>query len=352
MDKVFLEIAGRKIQNFKSYTIDADMFIPDDAFSIELARPEISIPAGKQCKLWVNDKLELTGIIDKVVPSYDKSGRKLSITGRDLMGWCVDADAEDFITVKNYTLKALAEKLLSKCEFIDIKNIQYQENVKGRLKSRGARSQVGLFDTTTPLSQIEPGMKVYEVLKEYSRSKGLLFYAMPDGSFVFGRPKENTGFSQFNIIHRKDGRGNNVLSGEKTDDISKGYSKVTVVGQKQGQDVFTAAQINVEAVKTDSAFPFYKPRFIKDEYGGYNPALQARLELEKMRHDRFRLQYTVQGHSQDRKNWSINELCTVMDEDPDFALKGVYLIYGRTFEKSKERGTITRLRLGLPGMIA
>jgi prophage tail gpP-like protein len=351
-DQVYLLVNGKRIERFASYEIDADMYAGASAFSLDLARPETDIRTGMQCELYVNDALELTGIIDSVKPSYDKrsASRKLIVTGRDLMGWAVDAHAETFITIENYTCKKLAELLLAKCPFPGIKVVDYSENAKGRLKTRAAR--VSGFDTTNALSQIDPGMTVFDVLKEYSRSKGMLFYALPDGSFVFGKPKE-TGQAAFRITNRMDGKGNNVLSGERSDDISKGYSKVTVVGQKQGQEGFSASQVNIEAPPAlDADFPFYKPFILKDEFGGDQPALQARMALEKMRHDRFRVSYTVQGHSQDKKNWSINELCTVRDDDPDFELNDDYLLYGRTFKKSKDEGTTTKLRFGLPGMIA
>lgn len=350
-DVVYLLVNGKRIERFTSYDIDADMYVADDAFTLELARPEVRIKTGMECSLYVNDTLELTGIIDKVVPSYDKSGRKLTVTGRDLMGWLVDAHAEEFITLQNYKIKALTERMLRKApkEFFKLSTVQYAENVVGRLKSKAAK--VALFDTTTPLSQIEPGMTVFDVLSQYGKSKGMLFYALPDGTFVFGKPKES-GAPAFSLTNRADGTGNNVLAGELSDDISKRYSQVTVVGQKQGQDLFSPSQNNVEATATDATFPFYKPFVLKDEYGGDQPKQHARLALEKMRHDGFRLSYTVQGHSQGSKNWSINELCRVKDEDPDFSLDGEYLIYGRTFSKSKDKGTITKLRLGLPGMMA
>lgn len=351
MDTVYLLVNGKKIDRFTSYQIDADLYAAADAFTLDLARPETRISAGMECQLWVNDKLELMGIIDKTQAKYDKNGRSLTVTGRDLMGWLVDASAEEFITLQNYKIKALAERLLKKApkEFFKLATVAYEENVVGRLKSKSAK--VGIFDTTTPLSQIEPGMSVFDVLHEYGKSKGMLFYSLPDGTFVFGKPKE-TGAPAFTLTHRLDGSGNNVLDGNKGDDISKRYSKVTVVGQKQGQNLFTASEVNVEATATDSTFPFYKPLVMKDEFGGDNPKLHARLALEKMRHEGLRLEYTVQGHSQAKKNWGVNELAHVIDEDPDFQLDGPFLIYGRTFEKSKDKGTTTRLRLGLPGMIA
>ncbi len=350
-DSVYLLVDGKRIERFTSYEIDADIYAGASAFTLEMARPEVQVLGGMQCQLFVNDQLELTGIIDKPEPEYDKAGRRLTITGRDLMGWIVDASAEEFITLQNYKVKTLAERLLRNApkEFFRLSTVEYAENIQGRLKAKGAK--VGIFDTTTPLSQIEPGMKIFDVLTEYAKSKGFLFYALPDGTFVFGRPKD-AGAPAFTLTNRKDGRGNNILAGKKTEDISKRYSKVTVVGQKQGTNVFTPKDINVEATKTDTTFPFYKPLVIKDEYGGDQPELQAKLALEKMRHDGFRLSYTVAGHSQGNKNWAINELAQVKDEDQDFALDGSYLLYGRTFSKSKDKGTVTKLRLGLPGMIA
>lgn len=351
MDTAYLLVAGKRIERFISYSIDADMYVADDAFTLELARPEVRIRAGMECQLYVNDTLELTGIIDKVVPSYGKDGRKLTVTGRDLMGWLVDAHAEDFITLKNYKFSALAKKLLSRApkEFFKLTTVKPAEDSVGRLKSKAAK--VGFWDTTTPLSQIEPGMTVFEVLSQYAKSKGFMFYSLPDGTFVFGKPKES-GIAPFKLTNRLDGKGNNILTGELSEDISKRYSQVTVVGQKQGQDGTTPSQNNIEATVTDPDFPFYKPFVLKDEYGGDQPTQHARLALEKMKHDGFRLSYTVQGHSQGNKNWGINELCTVRDDDPDFELHDDYLIYGRTFEKSKDKGTTTKLRLGLPGMIA
>ena len=351
-DSIYLLVDGKRLEHFTSYEIDADIYAGAAAFTLELARPEVRITTGLECQLYVNDQLELTGIIDKLAPRYDKNGRTLTITGRDLMGWLVDAHAENFITLKDYKVKTLAKLLLRKApkEFFTLLKVEYDENIQGRLKAKG--SNVAVFDTTTPRSQIEPGMSIFDVLSQYAKSKGFLFYALPKGTFVFGRPKD-AGTSLFTLVNRKDGRGNNIVAGEKTDDITKRYSKITVVGQKQGTGTFRPTDINVEGTPlVDPDFPFYKPFILKDEYGGDRPDLQARLAMEKMKHDGFRLNYTVQGHSQGGKNWCINELATVRDDDPYFELYDDYLLYGRTFLKTKDRGTITKLRLGLPGMRA
>lgn len=349
-DTTYLLINGKKIDRFISYSVDSDIFTADDAFSVELASPEIEINPPMECSLYVNDRLELSGLIEKVEETGDKNGPKIKATGRDLMGLIIDSYCEEFGSFKDKNLKALATRLLSRIPLIQRDDVVYQENIVGKLK--GKSSQCGLFDIVSKDLHIEPGKTIFEVLGEYAKSRGLIFYALPERKFVFGKPRE-VGEAKFRIINRNDGNGNNALAWSRMRDFSKRYSKVTIISQKQGQDdILNPADINIEATKTDPDVPawYYKPFVQVDEYGGYQPAVQARLALEKMRHDGFRLQYTVVGHSQQNKNWTVNELCSVRDDR--LGLDDVYLIYGRTFEMSKVNGTTTTLRLGYKGMIS
>jgi len=69
-DKISLHINNLKIENFLSYRIESDLFVADDAFEITLANTGAEISEGAQCKLYINDTLELNGIIDKITDSY------------------------------------------------------------------------------------------------------------------------------------------------------------------------------------------------------------------------------------------------------------------------------------------
>lgn len=62
----------------------------------------------------------------------------------------------------------------------------------------------------------------------------------------------------------------------------------------------------------------------------------------------FQLEYRVQGHSQNGRNWKINEICNVYDEI--FNISGNFLIYKRTFELNKD-GAYTVLKLSYPGVV-
>jgi prophage tail gpP-like protein len=353
-DKVSLHIDNKKIESFQSYTIESDIYTADDAFSLELANPEIDVREGHRCELYVNESLELTGIIDRVTQSYDKSGLKLKVEGRDLMGLLVDSYCEEFITLERIKVKALAERLLKNVPFINREKIIYQDNFSGKLKKKAkGESAIALLDAPHNFSQIEQGMTIFEVLKDYAGSRGMMFFCLPDGTMVFGKPREK-GEPVFNLVCTKDGKDNNVLEGEMVKDISKRYSKITVIGQQQGTDSTETTAINTKEPIENKQWPFYdngklrlyKPYVQKDNNDYQSPKLRARMLLERQRHEGFKLNYKVPGHSQNGKNWTINELCSIKDEILN--VEGTYLIYSRTFEMSKQ-GVYTSLKLGIPG---
>jgi len=351
-DKVELRINDMKIEHFLSYQIDSDLYVPADAFRIQLANPETDIPQGASCELFVNDTLELTGIIDVIHKKVDKNGVSLSVEGRDLLGVAVDSYCEKFDTVSGKTIKQLAEMLLADIYELDRVTVVYQQNIVGKMKkSKNVGSGfLSLLDTPQKISKIEPGMTVFEVLKTYAASRGMMFYSLPDGTFVFGRPLAK-GEPAFTLTLRKDGIGNNVVESEKIDDISKRYSKVTVVGQQQGQNALgLPTQINTKETVPDDEFPFYKPYVTKNNNDSMSPKQHARMIMERQRREGLQMNYTVARHSQDGRNWTINALCRVNDEVQ--GINGVYLIYGRTFELSKDAGPTTKLKLGPPGLVA
>ena len=352
-DQVVLQIAGRRIERFLSYEIESDLYVADDAFSLDVAHPETEIKRGQRCELYVNGVLELTGIIDRCTRRHDKRGMSYRIEGRDLMGLLVDSYCEQFFTVENKKLSDLAEMLLKTVPFINREKIEYQENIVGKLKGKKRTVDeplVGFMDTPQRISQIEPGMTVFEVLKNYAASRGLMFWSNPDGTFVFGRPKAK-GEPMFSLTCRRDGVGNNILEAEEVDDISKRYSKVTVMGQQQGQDDFDGpAEVNTKATAIDKDFPFYKPYVTQDNNDAQSPALHARMILEQQRHEGYQFSVTAQGHGQRGKNWRINELCQVRHEP--LGIDQVMLVYGRKMERSRDGGTLTRIKLGPPGLVA
>lgn len=362
-DKVELFVNKMKIEHFLSYHITADMYEPADAFHLELANPKTDINPGHLCELFVNGQKELTGLIDQVRRIVNKRGTSLYVEGRDLMGLLIDSYVEPpFFNIQNMKLKTLAERLLEKVPFIQRKSIRYQDNVVGRLKGKKKTSSSGYvsgLDTQQKIGQIEAGMTIFEVLKNYSLSRGMLFYCEPDGTLVFGRPLVK-GTPEYKLQMIESGTGNNVEESEVMQDISKRYSKVIVIGQQQGADSIaepdSISTSNVSNPVVDPSFPFAKVYVERDNNDNVSPAMRARLIMEKQRREGTQLIYTVARHSQNNQNWQFNKFCQIKDDKQTLngkkGIDGDYLIYARTFELDKEDGPITRLTLGEPGMVA
>lgn len=333
-DKIALDVAGRRLEKFESYEVEADLYDAADAFRLTLGGIAFVPPAGSRCELHVNDTLELTGLIDRVEDGGDKNSLTCTLAGRDLMGVLVDSHVETFADMDEMPLKTLAETLLKPLPFINRKAVEYQ------LTTGGAAQKHPRGDV---------GKTVFEILSAAARSRGVMFFAYPDGRMVFGRPKAK-GKPQFQLIRRRDGRGNNVMSGQRVRDISQRYSSIKVLGQQQGADILGAADINVAATVTDPDVPYRKPLVVEATGDGRSPEAQARMLLEKQRFDGFQLSYRVARHSQNGKNWQLNALCQVTDEV--LGIDGMYLITGRTYSLSKAEGQITQLKLSLPGVVA
>jgi prophage tail gpP-like protein len=360
-DAIRLEVNGRRIDHFLSYTVEADLYCADHAFSVEVANLDFDVITGSQCKLYVNDQLELTGIIDHKVQRTDKQGRRLCLEGRDLMGLVVDSYCEEFITVEGKKLSELAELLLKDVPFVNRQKILYQQDLVGKLKTRRSREQSygleAIMGAGEPerIAQIRPGMSKFQVLQMYALSRGQMFYSLPDGTFVFGRPMVG-GDPEFEINFTIDGIGNNVLSAEVDENLSRRWSKVTVVGQQQAaaEDAMEVRKVNVSGTVTDPTFPFYKPFVQLSHNDSQTPKQHARLILEKMRYDGMRLSYDLPRHSQGGRNFAVNRLIRVMDSVHNIdgkPIDGVYLISGRTFRLDKENGPCTTLRLSPPGLV-
>jgi prophage tail gpP-like protein len=336
--EVELVAADRVVNRWQSYAVTADMYQAAGAFSLTVAAPDVEIAEGTLCRLRIDRQVVMSGVVEKISENTDKDKAQLEISGRDLMGLVVDEYCTTFTTYEGKTLRYVAERLLAPIPFISRKDLVFDA---GAEKAAVAK----------PFSQVEPGATVFEVLRSIAGSRGLLFYCRPDGSLVFGKPL-SAAEPLYRLTRRLDGAGNNIKSGGRTRDITKRWRTVTVVSQQQGEDDFDdASEINVQAVRTDNTHPLASKTMVvthNDDSG--SPANEAILILGKQRREGFSLGYVTNDHAQDGRLWTINEMCTVEDDDMHPPVRGKYLVYSRTFEKSKTGGTTTSVQLGLAGL--
>jgi len=340
MDEVKLIVGGATLNRFKSYSLDSDLFEAADAFSFDVSGSDVTIDPGMIARVQINNRPELVGIVDVVEDDDSKDGESGTVRGRDFMGLLVDHYCEEYGDVEalqNASLKTVAERLIRDVPFINRKSVVYKDGTEK-------------LDHPYRMVHIEPGRTVFEILSEYAAGRGFLFYAEPEGTFVFGKPK-SSGAAQFSITRRNDGRGNNVMTARRTRDISEAYSRVVVFGQCDEGNEWGAVVTskNVRSTATMSEFPYVKPFVTQTNLDDQSPGLEAQRHIERMRSKMLSLEYSVSGHSQSGRNWTCNEICHVNDERR--GVNGDYLIVRRTFENSKENGTTTRIKLGRLGMV-
>ncbi|MBI5234729.1 MAG: hypothetical protein HY886_00560 [Deltaproteobacteria bacterium] len=348
-DSVALVIGDRSYSNFISYEVDSNVLIPADAFSCRISRTDAGIKAGERFALVVNNGLEMTGVIDKVKSSYTKGSGETTIEGRDLMGLMVDSSVEEYKTVAAVTLKDLAKRLLKSIPYLDKSAVVYaSEKADTGVKAKKlAKAESTGFDAAMNQSQFEPGITVFEALSDYSQRHGLIMWMAPDGALVFGELKGKDAPPEFSFYTYKGSERarNNVISADLTDDLSKRYSRVTVVGQVQGTDQMKAGDQTIIKTAPDKGFPFRKPLVMQTQVVNEKGAEhQAGWELKKRAVEGWRLEIVVAGHSQAGANYKANSVCHIKDEALE--LDGTYLILGRKFTLDRNDGPRTHLTIG------
>jgi prophage tail gpP-like protein len=335
------------ITQFESFSVDSDLFLAADSCSFSFYDTAADVRQGMLFRLYINGVVEATGIIDSIHPGYDKNGgRTFSISGRDMAGLLCDSSCEKSGHVlAGKTIREAAAYLITKTPYVKKEDFVFAE---------GAAQ----WDKAYSYAKIEVGEKIFEVLTRLAKGRGLIFYCNPDGTFVFDKPKPaKTGSAQFYIITKRvSNTANNAESGSLNIDISQAYTQVTIISQIQGDDDDTAVTLSGMAKMPAGLFPagFYKPLVKQQNADGTTPKRLAAMEIMKMQAAAFSLDYTVEGHVQNGRNWTINEYCNVQDIDLTYngaPINNNYLIYGRTFTQDKQAGSTTKLKLGLPGVI-
>lgn len=332
-----IRIGSRKIDRFLEYEADSDLLVPADAFRCKLGKltpDEASvIKAGAVFSLFVNGVQEMEGVIDRTEKSISRGDLTASIEGRDFGGILVDACVEEWTTLQQMTLPAMAKKLLKPLPFV------------GRQKVTIGKGAAG----TVNRAQHEPGVTVFKTLADKAQQMGLLFWLEPDGTLVFDRLAVSGEPEFFFYLYAdadKAGK-NSVLSMGETDDISQRFSRCTVVGQVQGDSIWDAGAQSIQGTATDKGFPFYKPLVLSYEVeDGQSIKKQAEHELKKRVAEGYRLTVECKGHSQSGKNYRANRKAYVVNEP--LGIEGEFLILARKLTMDRKSGPRTTLTLGKP----
>lgn len=337
-DKIELKINGYIFSKWISYRFGADFYQAARSFDITIVKTETFIPrAGMKVEVFINDTVEMIGVIDRVQRGYSSAGKTISISGRDLAGILVDSYTKTFKTIQNKSAIKIAEMLIKEVPLIT--SIEYDELANKR-------------DAAKPTIQTEPGQRIFDVLREVCASRGLVFYTNSRGALVLRKPT-GKGRVLFAIVNKSGSTNKSIVSGSFVEDISNRYSEYTVLTQEQSRDESDPVQINSQATVSDDKFPDFIKGFKKAFIMSVNDDTTsvkklANREMEKQRMMSSYVIFTLKGHSQNNSNYAVDELVKVSDDE--LAVDDTLLIYGRDFYGSSA-GQFTDLRIGVPGLV-
>lgn len=322
-DQLELRVAGERLDKWVRYTVSNGLYEPEGSFELETSAL-VKTRKGDTTQIWINGKLEMTGIVDKVVRKTGRGGRTRTVSGRSLCSVLVDSSVTDFKTTLPTSLPALAERLIRGLPFIGKNDFVFNS---GSDKAKVKRDFV----------QASPGDSVFDVLKRAANSQGYLFWCSPDGRFVFDKPAI-TGEPQYRIVGRPG--ATKYIEGSVTESIEDCHSEVIVMGESQSGDgghKFVGARVLA------ASFPFYRPLVVSwnEDEGLARKTAELRLAAEAAQGTE--LEYTMPGHAQNGCNWALNKFASVEDESNEAS--GIFLLVNRTFTLSRDDGPRTQVRL-------
>lgn len=333
MADVHLTVNGLEYKGWKTVSIERSVDTISGVFGLEVsdrwaagAEPWPIVP-GAECVLSVDGNVLLTGYVDVIKPSFDKTTRSLQVSGRDKAADMVDSSAlNDPDSWSGITLGKLAVELAKPfgIEVVD---------------QSGDAQQFGLV-------KIQPGETAFEILERYSRQRGVLTISDGNGRIVLttpGKQRADVSLSQ----------GVNILRASGTSDHSKRFNQYLVTGQTAGTDTaFGTEAAQVEGEARDENVRTARRLLIVAQNSADATNMQAAAAWEaSVRAARSSpLTITVQDwyQTQGGRLWQPGEIVQVKSAWLQLSTPVDFLINTVRFTKSDSDGTLTELELLQP----
>lgn len=365
-DKITLLIGGTSHSDWQTYRIDSDFLKAADAWQLSLGLPEGNFPAdavrGAPVKVKINDDVVLSGRVDAVVRDVSRRGVTLSLSGRDDSAILVDCAAPIFSARQ----LSLDEVIASIVRPLGIKKI--------RIQADGV--------TRNDRVHIEPGERAWDSLMKAAAGRGLHPWFDPDGTLVIGGPDYNQP-PVADLIMRRDGQGNNLISLSDSRNIQGCFSELMVLAQSHATTTsnkklpikpvplpdpndktpkaytvtYDAAEDDTAAVSsasgqnslkikvTDPTVPYYRPQILTSGDVDNQEQLQYRAKkaMADARLSGLDIVAEVYGHrTTNGELWTPGQRVHIQSEL--HGIDDIFFLMGRTFIGGRPGGAVTQLR--------
>lgn len=332
-----LEVNGVRYIGFTEITVSKSLDAVSGEFSFSATtKDNIPFPIKVQdkCKIYIDDKLIMSGFVNSVDVSYDASSHSISIRGRDKTADIIDSTLNGKAEFKaGVTLKAVAEKVISDLNITDIEVI---ENVviKKFLKNEIISDKVG--------------QPAFEFIESYCRKRQVIATTDENGNLVFTRAgTEKVPIVLINTVAGE----NNILSASVSWDESNRFNKYVCISQSNNAADPDTNETPKE--QTDKQLPAIFDTKIRDtrifhflpenDLTLQETAERSTWEANIRRARSFTYSVIVQGHliKPGGDIWRPNKLVSVLDEFSD--VNATLLINTVEYNLSVDSGETTIL---------
>lgn len=387
---------GFSIDKWMSYSANSNFLTPTDGFDLTVSNDAIdstlrsAIKRGEEVHVKVNSVVQTQGYIDRVTTSSSRGGgTTIRMEGCDKLAQAVRAGVDPHVRFpNNVTLLDVILKVFGPFGYDVDENVLTTNDANRELKQgqvRGAKvSRKGKPLKSYTVHQCKPysGESVYAFASRLSQRRGLWIWLSAIGDrLIVSRPNftQKPAYYLFDHPNGVD-RLTNIEHGTVREDASHQPSCIVATGFSYGGEadrshlkaiaINELVAMNAEGVALDSVtkivldnpdailipprnfarsaiqpHPNAQPLYLHDQESQTPEQLEnfARRELALRQKESLHVTYTVPGHTQEGVVWCVD---SVVDVDDD--LRGIHermWIMGRTFEKSRDGGTFTRLEL-------
>jgi len=351
----------KTITGWQGYSITNDVLTPADGFSLSL---ELTKELWELCSLdseigvFIDDTQILSGFIGSRSKTSSMSGTTMVISGRDRVGRLVDESAPQF-KYGGLKIKDLAQRIVGdwfgSVTLQNTKNRNLVRSTKAR-KSKVNREPSKDGETiTTPINdsrivvpgslgkdfakKVMPGQSRMQVLEEVCKELRLLAWSSANGKEIFiGLPAYEQDPQYFFTQYADPNQRTNCVITVR-EDIEDMYSEYTVIGANKKR-----------ATVSGEGFQQRKRLVFRDDNVKTQADALDRVERERLKRetDKLEIDITVPGHSQIIENtapviFAADTMASVVDELT--GLSGLYYITAVTFNRSRDSGSTTDLKL-------
>lgn len=281
---------------------------------------DFNIRVASECEITIDDQVVLTGFVDEINPSHDKSGHEIPVSGRSKTCDIVDCSA----------INKPAQWTRQKIEKIAAEMCSYY----------GVRVR-RVVDTGDVIDKhvIEPGETVFNSLERLCRPRGLLLTDDAAGNLVITRAGAARAHDALTL-------GDNLLScGGKFSAVGR-FSEYRCYGQRRGSGSDRGALVSQsKGTATDDGILRKRVLVVLAEEQADNKRCSDRATWEAATRagKATQIECTVYGWAQSNGVlWTPNEIAHVTD--PVIGVDDDLLITDVAYGQSNE-GTITRLTL-------